>query len=56
MNKVSITMDVNENGKKIPLITFWRWIANSGLKDAKDFIEDLQMKSSGKATVDVDTR
>tara|TARA_Y100000310_G_scaffold330406_1_gene401974 strand:+ start:55 stop:462 length:408 start_codon:yes stop_codon:yes gene_type:complete len=41
MNKVEVKLGVHEVGKKIPLIKFWRWFANSGLKEAKDYIEEL---------------
>jgi len=45
MNKVEVKLDVHEQGKKIPLIKFWRWFTNSGLKEAKDYIESLIEKN-----------
>jgi hypothetical protein len=44
--KARITLCTNEQNKKIPCIKFYRYLSGKGLKDSKDFIEDL-MKEFG---------
>ena len=46
--KARIKLCTNEPNKKIPCIKFYRWLTNKGLKDSKDFIEDLQEKFGNK--------
>lgn len=54
--KAHIKLCTNEPNKKIACIKFYRWLTNNGLKDSKDFIENLQSQyGSLPAEFTVDT-